>query len=204
MNDMTPESLYEEGMRVKKDSPNRSAEYFEKASKDGYVKATRELGLMYLNGLGLEKDLSKAYDLLSEASGQMDPEAVYSLALMYERGLGVEADLHEALRLYAFSANMNLPEAETDADRVEELIKSERTKRLRSRPILNLEISEVDIEAACCKEMFDAALEGSVYVVETYQGPELVGDDEFGFEIIHAKCPFCGKKAKRVSRDKIY
>jgi len=202
---MTPEALYAKGLEHKgENAPAKAADCFKISSKSGHIPSIRELGLMYLKGDGIEKDLSKAYDLLSEASGSMDPESTYSLALMYEKGWGVEQDLYEALRLFAFSANMNFAEAEIDADRVEDMIRSERNRRLRSRPILNLDISDVDIEAACCKELLDNAIDETIYVIDTYQGPEMVSEDESGFEIIHGKCPFCGKKIRRVKRNREY
>lgn len=160
--------------------------------------------MLYLNGIGVDKDVKKAHSLFSEASLMLDPHSMYNLGIMYERGIGVEPDDHEALRLLAFAANLGYPGAEEDADRLERIITANRCRRLKSRPVLNLEISDIEVEAACCKQMLDAAMEGSIAVVETYKGPGLVGDDDDGFEIIYNECPFCGKGVKIVPRDKIY
>jgi hypothetical protein len=65
-------------------------------------------------------------------------------------------------------------------------------------------VSNIGIEAACCKKMLDSALSGSIEVVDTYQGPELVGEDENGFEIILKECPFCKKKIRKVPADRSY
>jgi len=205
--DTSPESLYEKGMECMKGSVSdhaRAVDYLNAASKTGYIPAMRELGLMYLNGMGVDRDYNRAFDLLSEAAGSMDPHSMYGLASMHEKGLGIDKDLYKALRFFAFAANMGIFGAEMDADRVEELIRTDRRNKLKARPVLNLEISDVDIEAACCKLMLDNALNDTIYVIETYQGPELVSEDEDGFEVVLEKCPFCGKKVKRVLRNKKY
>ncbi len=182
----------------------KAVQLFEKAAAQGHIPSKRELGILFLNGKDVEKDVDRAYELLSEAALSLDPHAMYNLGIMYERGIGIESDDHEALRLFAFAANMGYPGAEEDADRVESQINENRTKRLKARPVLNLEISDIEIEAACCKKMLDAAMDNEIAVVETYKGPELVGLDEDGFEVIYDKCPFCGKDVRRVSRNKIY
>lgn len=203
-----PDNLYRDGIAFlngdgREKDVKKAIALFEKAGA-GHAPSKRELGIIYLNGNGVEKDLKKAYSLLSEAALSLDPHATYTLGVMYERGIGTEPDMREALRLFAFAANMGYPGAEEDAERVDEQIKENRRRRLKARPVLNLEISDVDVEAACCKEMLDAAMDSDIEVVETYKGPELVGLDENGYEVIFESCPFCGKPVKRVSKDKIY
>lgn len=180
------------------------AKWLKLSADQGYLAAKRELGILYLTGEGVDADADKAYPLLSEAARESDPNAMYHLAFMYEKGVGVKKDLYEALKLLAFAANMEYPGADEDADRVEEMICREREKKLKARPLLNLDISDVDVEAACCKPMFESILNGEIYVEDTYQGPELIGEDDKGFEVIITQCPFCGKKIRRVGRDKEY
>lgn len=204
-----PETQYMRGISYlhgdggKKDE-KKAAELFEKAADLGHTPAKRELGLLYLNGIGVKEDAKKAYVLLSEASLALDPNAIYSLGLMYEKGIGMEPNDREALRLFALAANLHYPGAGDDADRIEKKLKDDLCRRLRSRPVLKLEISDVEIEAVCCKDMLDAAMDGSIAVVDTFKGPELVGEDEDGFETIYTKCPFCGKEVHRVPRNKEY
>ena len=208
----TPGEMYLEGMLLlnKENDDDRGAsikkavELFKKAGEMGHLPSKRAMGFLYLNGTGVEKDIEKAYELISEAAMSMDPLAMYALGNMYERGLGVEQDDREALRLFSFAAEMGLQEAIEDAERLGSLMAERRSRKLRSRPILNLEISDVDVEAACCKKMYDSVLEGIIEVVETYKGPELVGVDENEFEVIYKECPFCGKPVIKVSRNKIY
>ena len=56
------------------------------AADRGSLAAKRDLGIAYLNGLGVERDPGKAYPLIKEASDSADPNAMYRLALMYEAG----------------------------------------------------------------------------------------------------------------------
>jgi len=200
--------MYMEGLTLlyegKDDDLKKAAELFLKASSMGHLPAKRTIGFMYLDGKGVERDLEKAYEFISEVAVSMDPLSMYMLGRMYEGGLGVEQDDREALRMFASAAEMGIPEAVEDADRVAARLTEKRNRKLRSRPILNLEISDVDVEAVCCKAMFDSVTRGDIEVVDTYKGPELIREDEDGIEVICSECPFCGKKVKRVSKNKIY
>ena len=180
------------------------AKYMKIAADEGYMPAIRDLGVLYVNGNGVEKDPKKGYDLLMTAVKEMDPRAMYHAALLYRHGIGVGKDLYEALRLMGFAAGMKITGAEQDAEEIEAEIDEQRRKNLCARPILKLEISDVDIEACCCKEMFDAALSKEVYLVQSYKGPVLMTEDEEGEEVLLPKCPFCGASPITVPRDKVY
>ncbi|MDR3205934.1 MAG: SEL1-like repeat protein [Candidatus Methanoplasma sp.] len=205
--DSDADSLYREGIAIMTGSSpdtDRAAALFAAAAEAGSIPAKRELGLMHITGSGVKADPVRAYNLISEAAVALDPTAMYDLALMYECGIGTEKDIYEAIRMMAFAADAGCPDAEAEARRMDSAITAEREAKLRSRPLLNLDVSDVDVEAACCKRMFDGALEGSISVVDTYKGPELVMTDENGIESIVVKCPFCGKGVRRVPRDKKY
>lgn len=181
-----------------------AAKYMKIAADDGYMPAIRDLGVMYVNGDGIEKDPVKGFQLLKQAVEAMDPRAMYHLALLYRYGVGTEKDLYEALRLMGFAAGMKVTGAEQDAEDIEAEIDELRKKNLSARPILKLEISDKDIEACCCRKMFDAALSREVYHVDSYKGPVLAQEDENGDEVILKACPFCGAEITIVSRDKVY
>jgi uncharacterized protein len=181
------------------------AKCLELAAERGHMAAKRDLGILYLTGDGVEADVSKAYALISEAARTMvDPSAMYHLALMYEKGMGVDQDRYEAMKLISYAAIMGYPGADIDAERMEGILADNRKKRLGSRPLLNLEVSDVDVEASCCKRMLDDMLDGRAYVVDTYEGPELVMLNEVDGEAPIRECPYCKKKARRVTRDKKY
>ncbi|AGI47774.1 Sel1 repeat protein [Thermoplasmatales archaeon BRNA1] len=204
-----PEHMYEVGVSYitgtgRPQNSEEGAKYISMAAEKGYLPAIRDLGVLYLSGNGVERDYRRAYDNLKKAADDLDPNAMYHLALMYENGLGVEKDLYEALRLMGFAAGSNFSGAIQDAQRIEDIIDEERRKKLNSRPVLNLEVSDVDVEECCCKKMLDAVLAKDYYVVDTYQGPMLVSEDEEGYETPITECPFCHKKAVRVQRDKQY
>ena len=59
------------------------------------------LGVSYLNGTGVKRDLLAAFAFLSLAAEQGDASAMNSLAGMYEKGLGTDADREKAIELYA-------------------------------------------------------------------------------------------------------
>lgn len=205
----SPEYLYNTsiayitGDGVPQDS-KKGAELLEVASDMGYMPATRDLGILYLNGDGVTPDAKKAYELISKAAAKMDPNAIYHLALMYENGTGVDRNLYQALKLMAFCAAANYGGSVEDADRIEDEIDAERNKKLDARPIVRLDVSEYDIEACCCKKMFDAVKNKDIYLAETYLGPQVIGCDENGDEMILEKCPFCGVVPTKVSHDKEY
>lgn len=181
-----------------------AAAWFRKAVDLGFLPAKRELGIMHLTGDGVEVDAAKAYAYLSEAAKAMDPNAMYHLALMYEQGVGVEVDLYEAVKLLAYAAGVGYPGAEEEAERVNDIITMERVKALKSRPLLNLEVSEVDVMAACCQPMFDDMVNETVVVMDTFAGPQLIGEDEDGNDLTLTECPHCGKPVRWVPRDKRY
>ncbi len=182
----------------------QGAKYMKIAADDGYMPAIRDLGILYVNGSGVEKDPKKGFDLLMQAVKDMDPRAMYHVAVMYWHGIAVEKDLYEALRLMGFAAGMKIQGADEDAEKIEAEIDEMRVKKLNARPILKLEISDVDIEACCCRDMYNAAISRDVYLVESYKGPVLMQEDEKGEEVLLPKCPFCGAEPIKVPRDKVY
>ena len=181
--------------------PAQAAEWFKKASDQGYLPARRELGILLASGEGVQQDLPTAISYLSEAADQLDPSALYHLGLMYEHGIGIEKDLQKAVRMLAYAAEMGFPGADTDAERVDKILYEERSKKLRARPLLKLQISDVDVEAACCKPMLDKLLDEEIVFIDSYKGPALLGEDKDGMDTVLEQCPFCGAKIEIVPRD---
>ena len=182
----------------------KGIEYLRQAADAGFLPAVRDLGVAYLNGQGVPPDAEKAYGYLKKASDQLGPNAMYHLALMYENGAYVEKDIYEALRLMGYAAGMGFSAAAVEADRIEDKIDAMRKAKLDSRPILNLEISDADVEACCCIKMYNAVIAKEIWVDDTYKGPQLMTEDKDGSETILDKCPFCGKPVFRVPRNKEY
>jgi hypothetical protein len=188
------------GTDVPKDA-SKAAEWFRKSSDQGFIPARRELGILLASGEGVEPDMETAIQYLSQAADELDPSALYHLGLMYEVGIGVEKDLQKAVRMLAYAAEMGYPGADTDAERIDKILYEERKKKLRARPLLNLQISDVDVEAACCKQMLDKLLDEEIVFIDSYKGPALLGEDKDGMDAVLDCCPFCGAKVQIIPRD---
>lgn len=179
----------------------KAFEWMSRAAAQNVVPAMRELGIMYASGEGTEPDLGRAVQLLSDAADNLDPGALYHLGLMYEKGIGVPLDMQKSVRLLAYAASMGYPGADVDAERVDNILTEERNKKLRARPILKLQVSDVDVEAACCKRMLDELLAQNIIFTETMDGPALLGEDKDGMDAVLYSCPFCGQKIQYIPHD---
>ena len=188
------------GTDVPKD-PKEAAKWFSLANDQGFLPARRELGILLASGEAGEQDFERAVQYLSDAADELDPSALYHLGIMYEHGIGVEKDLQRAVRMLAYAAEMGYPGADTDAERVDKILYEERSKKLRARPLLHLQISDVDVEAACCKPMLDKLLAEEIVFIDSYKGPALLGEDKDGMDAVLDCCPFCGAKIQIIPRD---
>lgn len=189
------------GTDVTKDL-SKAAYWFGLAAERDYLPAIREMGILLASGEGVEPDMEKAVQHLSKAADNLDPSALYHLGLLYELGTGVPKDMQKAVRMLAYAAEMGFPGADIDAERVDNILTEERNRKLRSRPILKLQISDVDVEAACCKKMLDKLLEQDIVFIDTHNGPALLGTDKDGMDAVLTACPFCGAKIELISHDK--
>lgn len=201
-----PDAQYQLGLiyLYGNDAPKDAAKAFDwlsRAAAQNVVPAKRELGIMLASGEGTEKDVDRAVQMLSDAADDLDPGALYHLGLMYEEGTGVPKDLQRSVRMLAYAASMGFPGADVDAERVDGILTEERNRKLRARPILKLQISDVDVEAACCKRMLDALLEQDIVFTETAQGPALLGEDSDGMDAVFTSCPYCGKPMQIIPHD---
>ncbi len=95
------------GDRLTKTSPSiggnispASPAVAEAIDKEG-ARGLNELGMRYLNGTNVERDLDAAFSFFSVAAQQGDASAMNNLGMMYERGWGTDADRKRALELYA-------------------------------------------------------------------------------------------------------
>lgn len=189
------------GTDVPKDT-RKAAEWFSRSNDQDFLPARRELGILLASGDGVEPDMERAIQYLGQAADQLDPSALYHLGLMYEVGTGVPKDLQKAVRLLAYAAEMGYPGADIDAERLDAILTEERNRNLRARPILKLMISDVDVEAACCKRMLDQLLEQNIVFIDSYKGPALLGEDEDGMDTVLECCPYCGAPILHVPHDK--
>ena len=75
-------------------------EWSKKASEKGSYRAMTNIGILYLDGLGVEKDYKKAFDSFSKATDGGDMKAPRYLGIMSEKGLGVKKSLDDASFYY--------------------------------------------------------------------------------------------------------
>ncbi|MDE6260595.1 MAG: sel1 repeat family protein [Oscillospiraceae bacterium] len=73
----------------------------------GYPLAECQVGYFYYDGLGVEKDLPKAFEWTKRAAEHGDRDGQYNLAFFYEEGIGTEADLDMAKYWYQQAAEQN-------------------------------------------------------------------------------------------------
>lgn len=71
-------------------------EYLKIAEETSYALAECQVGFCYLEGVGVKRDLEKAFCWCFRAAEHGDWDAQYNLASMYEEGLHVEKDLEKA------------------------------------------------------------------------------------------------------------
>lgn len=75
------------------------------SSLEGHVVAKANLGVLYMEGLGVLQNHRKAYELLSQAAQMGIPFAQFNLALMYEKGRGIPQDRARAHMWYNLAAS---------------------------------------------------------------------------------------------------
>ncbi|WP_439328109.1 tetratricopeptide repeat protein [Lonepinella sp. BR2357] len=88
----------------KQQSYTQAMPLLQQATEQGDMKASRYIGLMYLNGEGVTKSPSKAFAAFTTAANRGDITSQYWLGYLYENGIGVEKDLTTAVQWYKKSA----------------------------------------------------------------------------------------------------
>ena len=84
------------------DDYDMAYEYLKKAEELGSVAATNTIGIMYLQGLGKEKNLDKAIKCFEISASKNYVYAHNNLGVIYEK----QGDLKKAYEHYLFSANL--------------------------------------------------------------------------------------------------
>ena len=91
----------------------KAVKLFKEAAEQGHFMAQNDLGTMYIEGIGIEKNLSKGiYWIEKSASRSYDPTALYNLAQAYRKGNGVKKDTEKALKYYKISAKQDYSSAQ--------------------------------------------------------------------------------------------
>ncbi len=88
------------------------------AAHDGNVAAQCQLGWMFANGKGVERDDAAAVRWYSKSAGRGNPVAQNNLGKMYEEGRGVMRDVDIAVQWYRKAASQGVQEAERNLQRL--------------------------------------------------------------------------------------
>ncbi len=89
----------------------KAFDFFSKASAGGLLDAQGNLGVLYMNGQGVEKDPVKAAALFKDGAEQKNPLCMFFYAMCLDGGLGVEKDTKEAEAMYRAAARLGNPPA---------------------------------------------------------------------------------------------
>ena len=81
-------------------------------AKQGIGQAHYNIGLMYLEGKGVQMSPAQAFKSFEAAAKQRIPKAQYNLGCLYDTGFGVEQDQKKAVALYKKAAEQGLVEAQ--------------------------------------------------------------------------------------------
>lgn len=71
----------------------QAKEYFEKAAENGEAGGFYNLGVMYLKGIGVKRDVKLATKYLTTAFDAGQPKAFYQLAKMFQTGVGYKKNV---------------------------------------------------------------------------------------------------------------
>lgn len=83
-----------------------------KSAEEGDTSAQYNLAVMYLRGIGVDKDYAEAQRWSKRAAEGGLPEAQFSLGVMYRRGLGVPMNHKEALKWFIKAAEQGYAAAQ--------------------------------------------------------------------------------------------
>ncbi|GFO10238.1 sel-1-like protein 1 [Plakobranchus ocellatus] len=96
--------MHSEGSPFIMQSNQTAFEYFKKSSEKKNHIGQAGLGMMYLNGLGVEKDVTKAFRYFSLASDQGSVDGQLQLGIMYFSGNGVRTDYKLAVKYFTMAS----------------------------------------------------------------------------------------------------
>ena len=98
--------------------PAKALELFFAAAKGGQPQAANNIGLAYLKGKGLPRDIPQAIRWLTVAAEGGVPESQYNLGLIYLRGDADTQDLYQGLKLTKAAADAGQLDAKKALGRI--------------------------------------------------------------------------------------
>jgi len=73
---------------------SQAKEYFEKAAENEEVGGHYNLGVMYLKGIGVKRDVKRACKFFVVAANNGQPKAFFQLAKIFHNGVGFKKNIH--------------------------------------------------------------------------------------------------------------
>ncbi len=104
--------------QVLNNDPELAAGWFFRAAEQGLADAQFNLGLMYANGEGVEKDMMQAVELFKKAAEQGHVDAQNNLGAMYFTGEGVERNVKKAIEWFEKAAAQGNVDAQANLDAI--------------------------------------------------------------------------------------
>ncbi len=104
--------IYEKGSDSVPQDLDSAARWYELAAVQGHTAAQNNLGHMYSQGLGVQRDKARAVELWKEAAKGGHETAYYNLGLAYYRGEGTQKDETQAAKWFAQAADAGLQEGQ--------------------------------------------------------------------------------------------
>jgi len=87
-----------------------------KSANQGDADAQCDLGIMYLQGRGVDKNETAAVTYFQKAAEQGHADAQFNLAVSYENGEGVDKDVPKAIALFCKAAEQGNSDAQVQLD----------------------------------------------------------------------------------------
>ncbi len=95
--------IYREGLTTGIQDPDKSHAWLKKAADAGVDTAKVDLGIIYLNGTDVPKDINRAFGLLLSAAMEGNVIAQNRMAYMYWNGIGTKASQIEAAKWHVLA-----------------------------------------------------------------------------------------------------
>jgi TPR repeat protein len=101
-----PRLMYQMGRVLDKEGTSSEAlSWYRRATDKGYLEAMNNLGVMFTNGRGVERNDTEALRLFRKAVDGGSADAITNLGFMHHYGRGVPPNLEEAVRLFRKAAD---------------------------------------------------------------------------------------------------
>ncbi len=104
--------------QVRDNDPGLAAGWFYRAAEQGYADAQFNLGLMYINGEGIEQDTVQAVELFKKAAEQGNIDAQNNLGALYYTGEGVERNVDIAIEWFEKAAALGSDDARANLEAI--------------------------------------------------------------------------------------